>query len=229
MIFIIVSSLKVCRSTSTTGDFVCPAVQCPLLHWVYIDLEARTGWSLHYSKWNVAQKGDNILLTSFTISCTDRLKHSLIGVWCFRRSVIFANTCQQLKYNTGYIYLKLFLSLFSYIVLSFSFPSPSESCCSTSCPRQVNPQPPALSQVEDNTQCPASSTAVVTSESTQQKRKIAQLEGMLQVLESGHLVKQRYENHHWYYHVVLSAHRLQGNKLLHVERTGYQENHDIVQ
>lgn len=90
-------------------------------------------------------------------------------------------------------------------------------------------QPPAaLSQVEDNTRVPASSTMMATSESARQKRKIAQLEMKLQVMESGHTMKQRYEKHHWYYRVVLSAHRLQGDKLLHVERTGYQENRDIV-
>lgn len=40
------------------------------------------------------------------------------------------------------------------------------------------------------------SLAVATSESAIQRRKIAALEEKLQVLESGHAVKQRYERYH---------------------------------
>jgi hypothetical protein len=49
-----------------------------------------------------------------------------------------------------------------------------------------------MSEEEDDARPPASSIAVATSESARQKRKIAQLEEKLQVLESGQAAKQRY-------------------------------------
>ncbi|KAG1883275.1 hypothetical protein F4604DRAFT_1576096 [Suillus subluteus] len=57
-------------------------------------------------------------------------------------------------------------------------------------------QPEPSSQVDENVRLPASSTAVATSESARQKRKIAHLEEKLQVLESGHAVKERESNHY---------------------------------
>ncbi|KAG1876098.1 hypothetical protein C8R48DRAFT_669300 [Suillus tomentosus] len=51
------------------------------------------------------------------------------------------------------------------------------------------------SQAEGNPQPPASSLAVATSESARQRRKIAQLEEKLQLLESGQAAKQRETNY----------------------------------
>jgi hypothetical protein len=51
---------------------------------------------------------------------------------------------------------------------------------------------PVLSQMGDEPRPPTSSMAVTTSDSARQRRKIAQLEQKLQVLESGQAMKQRY-------------------------------------
>lgn len=56
-----------------------------------------------------------------------------------------------------------------------------------------NPQPEASSQIEQP--AAASSIAVPTSDIARQRRRIADLEEKLQVLKSGHAVKQRYEHH----------------------------------
>jgi hypothetical protein len=55
-----------------------------------------------------------------------------------------------------------------------------------------------VSQSRESSQTPASSQslAVATSESARQRRKIAALEEKLQVLESGHAVKVRYERNY---------------------------------
>lgn len=52
------------------------------------------------------------------------------------------------------------------------------------------------SQAEENLRPPASSLAVPTSESARQRRKIAQLEEKLQLLESGQAAKQRETNYY---------------------------------
>ncbi|KAG1790438.1 uncharacterized protein HD556DRAFT_1242329 [Suillus plorans] len=52
------------------------------------------------------------------------------------------------------------------------------------------------SQAEENSQPPLSSLAVATSESARQRRKIAQLEEKLQLLESGQAMKQRETNYY---------------------------------
>jgi hypothetical protein len=63
-----------------------------------------------------------------------------------------------------------------------------------------------MSQVEDNPHpetsshavrsAAGSSLAVPTSDIARQRHKIADLESKLQILESGHAVKQRYRHHH---------------------------------
>jgi hypothetical protein len=80
--------------------------------------------------------------------------------------------------------------------------------------------------VEDASQPPESSLAVATSETARQRQKIAALEEKLQVLESGHAVKQRYERH---LHLVHFVHYdLQGNQLLHVERKSHKTHRNVV-
>jgi hypothetical protein len=82
---------------------------------------------------------------------------------------------------------------------------------------------------EDVSEAPESSQSltVATSESARQRRKIAALEEKLQLLESGHAVKQRYE--YYNLHLFLFIHYyFQGDKLLHVERKSHSACRYII-
>jgi hypothetical protein len=98
-----------------------------------------------------------------------------------------------------------------------------------------------MSQAEGNLQSGASSqasqasqpasassaTTVPTSDNARHRRKIADLEVKLQVLESGQAVKKRSERYRSY-DLVRYAQYFQGDRLYHVTRTSYPTDSCII-